>query len=151
MLRIYQLSVHLPNARLPDPGSECRSSGNVCKPSNSAQVSETLQFMLCSVNSLRVISLHIPSLLRVTKKLPRDAFSSARHPLLCCLAMAPKRKSDQAETPETEKKPRAKAAKKSPATEPYSTDDGWTVVPPSLLFKYAGHADDEPAQSHTPV
>lgn len=108
-----------------------------------------LQFMLCSVNRSRVISVHILSLLRVTNQRYRDPVSSRRQPLLCCGAMAPKRKADQPETPDTEKKPRAKAAKKSPATEPYSTDDGWTVVPPSLLFKYAGHAGDEHCYSHT--
>lgn len=48
--------------------------------------------------------------------------------------MAPKRKADEGETPE--KKPRAKSAKKEkPLAEPHTGDDGWTVVPPSLLFK----------------
>lgn len=48
--------------------------------------------------------------------------------------MAPKRKADHGETPD--KKPRAKSAKKEkPPAEPYTDQYGWTVVPPSLLFK----------------
>lgn len=52
----------------------------------------------------------------------------------CSGYMAPKRKADQGEAPE--KKPRAKSAKKDkPPSEPHTDDDGWTVTPPSLLFK----------------
>ena len=51
--------------------------------------------------------------------------------------MAPKRKAEKAEQAESpEKKPRAKSAKKEkPLAEPHTGEDGWTVVPPSLLFK----------------
>ncbi len=49
-------------------------------------------------------------------------------------SMAPKRKAEKGETSGTpEKKPRAK--KEKPLAEPHTGDDGWTVVPPSLLFK----------------
>ena len=48
--------------------------------------------------------------------------------------MAPKRKAEKGETSGTsEKKPRAK--KEKPLAEPHTGDDGWTIVPPSLLFK----------------
>lgn len=64
------------------------------------------------------------------------AVGSRQRVSLCRLGMAPKRKADQGESPEEQpKKPRAKAAKKTALTEPYSTDDGWTVIPPSLLVK----------------
>ncbi|KAA6429316.1 hypothetical protein WJX79_008683 [Trebouxia sp. C0005] len=56
--------------------------------------------------------------------------------------MAPKRKAEKGETSGTpEKKPRAK--KEKPLAEPHTGDDGWTIVPPSLLFKHADlkHSD----------
>jgi len=56
--------------------------------------------------------------------------------------MAPKRKAEKGETSGTpEKKPRAK--KEKPLAEPHTGDDGWTIVPPSLLFKWVRHAGEE--------
>lgn len=53
---------------------------------------------------------------------------------VCSGYMAPKRKADQGEA--SEKKPRVKSAKKEkPPSEPHTDDGGWTIVPPSLLFK----------------
>ena len=73
----------------------------------------------------------------VTAKQNRRLVQRGRQ-TFACLAMAPKRKADQTEPDsetEKEKKPRAKASKKKAPKEPYTAEDGWTVVPPSLLFK----------------
>lgn len=62
-----------------------------------------------------------------------SAAGQLRKFVLCCGNMAPKRKVDQGETPD--KKPRVKSAKKEkPPAEPHIDEDGWTIVPPSLLF-----------------
>ncbi|KAL3163075.1 hypothetical protein ABBQ32_009495 [Trebouxia sp. C0010 RCD-2024] len=66
-----------------------------------------------------------------------SAAGQVRKLILCCGNMAPKRKVDQGETPD--KKPRVKSAKKEkPLAEPHIDEDGWTIVPPSLLFMHAG-------------
>ena len=62
------------------------------------------------------------------------AAGAVRKFAICSGYMAPKRKADQGGTPE--KKPRIQSAKKEkPVPEAHTDDDGWTIVPPSLLFK----------------
>ncbi len=73
--------------------------------------------------------------------------SSPHKQFLGLTGMAPKRKAEKAEGDRTpEKKPRAKSAKKEkPLAEPHTGDDGWTIVPPSLLFKSVRHAELHPS------
>ena len=73
-------------------------------------------------------------LIRGPYHVPHCHIAAKQKVAVCSGYMAPKRKADQGETPE--KKPQVKSAKKEkPPSEPYTDDDGWTVVPPSLLFK----------------
>ncbi|DBA94787.1 TPA: hypothetical protein ACH3X1_002332 [Trebouxia sp. C0004] len=50
--------------------------------------------------------------------------------------MAPKRKAEKGESSGTPGK-KSRAKKEKPLAEPHTGDDGWTIVPPSLLFKHA--------------
>lgn len=103
-----------------------------------ASLQHILQHMLLHATPLQLLRVVRPNISTAGVHKSSRRSAHRRVCVLVYLSMAPKRKQDQTEPDADEevvKKPRAKAAKKKVSTEPYTTEDGWTVVPPSLLFK----------------